>query len=93
MDDLNALLKAKIPCPQTGIEVKHTVCAICSPAYNCGIDAYVKDGKLLKVEGMDSHPRSKGGLCTKGLANREFVYRSDRILTPLKRVGERGEGT
>ena len=92
MDDLNALLKAKIPCPQTGIEVKHTVCAICSPAYNCGIDAYVKDGKLLKVEGMDSHPRSKGGLCTKGLANREFVYRSDRILTPLKRVGERGEG-
>lgn len=92
MDRLEELTRAKIPCPETGIEVKHTVCAICSPAYNCGINAYVKDGKLLKVEGMDEHPRSRGGLCTKGLSNRGYVYREDRILTPLRRVGERGEG-
>lgn len=92
MDTREQLMKAKIPCPETGIEIKHTVCAICSPAYNCGINAYVKDGKLLKVEGMDEHPRSKGGLCTKGLCNREFVYREDRILTPLRRTGKRGEG-
>lgn len=92
MDRIEQLIKAKIPCPETGIEVKHTVCAICSPAYNCGINAYVKDGKLLKVEGMDEHPRSRGGLCTKGLSNRGFVYREDRVLTPLRRVGERGEG-
>lgn len=92
MDRLEELIRAKIPCPETGIEVKHTVCAICSPAYNCGINAYVKDGKLLKVEGMDEHPRSRGGLCTKGLSNRGYVYREDRILTPLRRVGERGEG-
>lgn len=92
MDRIEQLIKAKIPCPETGIEIKHSVCAICSPAYNCGINAYVKDGKLLKVEGMDEHPRSRGGLCTKGLANRGFVYREDRILTPLRRVGERGEG-
>lgn len=92
MDRIEQLMKAKIPCPETGIEIKHTVCAICSPAYNCGINAYVKDGKLLKVEGMDEHPRSKGGLCTKGLANRAFVYREDRVLTPLRRVGKRGEG-
>ena len=92
MDTLEELIKAKIPCPETGIEIKHTVCAICSPSYNCGINAYVKDGKLLKVEGMDEHPRSRGGLCTKGLANRGFVYRNDRVLTPLRRVGARGEG-
>lgn len=92
MDKREQLLRAKIPCPETGIEIRHTVCAICSPAYNCGVDAYVKDGKLLKVEGMDGHPRSKGGLCTKGLANRGFIYRPDRILTPLRRVGKRGEG-
>ena len=92
MDKLEELIRAKIPCPETGIEVKHTVCAICSPAYNCGIDAYVKDGKLLKVEGMDEHPRSRGCLCTKGLSNRGYVYREDRILTPLRRVGKRGEG-
>ena len=92
MDSIEQLIKAKIPCPETGIEIKHTVCAICSPSYNCGIDAYVKDGKLLKVEGMTCHPRNKGLLCTKGQANRGFVYRDDRILTPLRRVGERGEG-
>lgn len=92
MDAIDKLLKAKIPCPQTGIEIKHTVCAICSPSFNCGVNAYVKDGKMLKLEGMDEHPRNQGHLCTKGLAGREFAYREDRILTPLKRVGERGEG-
>ena len=45
MDSLEALKKAKIPGPETGIEKKNTVCAICSPAYNCGVCAYVKDGK------------------------------------------------
>ena len=47
MDSLEALKKAKIPGPETGIEKKNTVCAICSPAYNCGVCAYVKDGKIV----------------------------------------------
>lgn len=92
MDSLEQLMKAKIPCAETGIEIRHTLCAICSPANNCGINAYVKDGKLIKVEGTLEHPKNHGLLCTKGQANREFIYRKDRILTPLKRVGERGEG-
>ncbi len=92
MDRIDKLIKAKIPCPETGIEIKHTVCAICSPANNCGVNAYVKDGKLLKVEGTDEHPKNRGCLCTKGLSNREFIYRKDRILTPLRRTGNRGEG-
>lgn len=92
MDSAEQLKKAKIPCKETGIEIKHTVCAICSPTNNCGVNAYVKDGKLIKVEGTDEHPRNHGMLCTKGLANREYVYREDRILTPLKRTGKRGEG-
>lgn len=45
MDSLEALIKAKIPCEETGIRVCHTVCAICSPANNCGVNAYVKDGR------------------------------------------------
>ena len=32
---------------------------------------------------------NNGLLCTKGLSNREYGYRKDRILTPLKRVGAR----
>ena len=92
MDNLEALMKAKIPCKETGIEIKHTLCCICSPSNHCGVNAYVKDGKLLKVEGTDDHPKNHGLLCTKGASNREFIYREDRILTPLRRVGERGEG-
>lgn len=43
-------------------------------------------------EGTKGHPLNNGLLCTKGLSNREYVYRKDRILTPLKRVGARGDG-
>lgn len=92
MSDLKALLKGKIPCPETGIEIRHGICDICSPSFHCGIDAYVKDGVIIKVEGNPNHPVNRGLLCTKGLANRAYIYRKDRVLTPLKRVGRRGEG-
>ncbi|HBF8216495.1 molybdopterin-dependent oxidoreductase [Clostridioides difficile] len=85
-------LKAKIPCKETGIEIKRTLCDICSPGVHCGIDAYVKDGKVIKIEGTKEHPMNKGLLCTKGLCNREYIYREDRIKTPLKRIGKRSEG-
>ena len=62
------------------------------PGMHCGINAYVKDGKVIKIEGMDGHPSNDGRLCSKGLANREYIYREDRIKTPLKRVGEQREG-
>lgn len=86
------LLKAKIPCPETGIEIRHTLCDICSPSSHCGISAYVKDGTVIKVEGNRDHPYNKGLLCTKGASNRQYIYREDRIRTPLKRVGPRGSG-
>lgn len=92
MTELERRIKAKIPGPDTGIEIRHTMCDICSPGMHCGINAYIKDGKVIKIEGMDGHPKNDGRLCTKGMANREYIYRDDRILTPLKRTGKRGEG-
>lgn len=92
MERTEQLIKAKIPGKETGIEIRRTICDICCPSFHCGIDAYVKDGRVIKVEGTKGHPMSDGLLCTKGLSNREYIYRRDRILTPLKRVGERGEG-
>ena len=84
--------KGKIPGAESGIEIRHSVCDICAPGMHCGLDVYVKDGKVIKVEGTPDHPQNKGKLCTKGLGNRQYLYREDRILTPLRRVGERGEG-
>ena len=90
--DYEAMRKAKIPGAETGIEVKRTICDICCPGMHCGVDAYVKDGRVVKVEGTAEHPFNHGKLCTKGAANRQYIYREDRLRTPLRRVGERGEG-
>jgi len=92
LTELEKKIKAKIPGEDTGIEVKHSLCAICSPSMHCGVDCYVKDGKIIRVEGTPDHPFNHGKLCTKGSSLRNYVYRKDRIKTPLKRVGERGEG-
>lgn len=86
------LIKAKIPCAETGIEIRRTLCDICCPSTHCGIDAYVKDGKIIKIEGTKEHPFNKGSLCAKGSANRQYLYREDRLQTPMRRVGKRGEG-
>lgn len=82
----------KLPGASTGIEIRHTTCDICSPQHHCGVSAYVKDGRLIKTEGWAEHPYSKGQICTKGAAYKDYLYRPDRILTPLRRAGKRGEG-
>lgn len=86
MNQKERLLKAKIPCEETGIEIRHSICDICTPGAHCGLDVYVKDGTILKVEGTDGFPGSNGKLCTKGAANRQYVYRENRIRTPQKRM-------
>lgn len=92
MTELEKKIKAKIPGADTGIEVKRSLCTICAPTNHCGLDCYVKDGKILKVEGTLEHPYNRGYICAKGVNNRDYVYRKDRIRTPLKRIGARGEG-
>ncbi|MBQ5812632.1 MAG: molybdopterin-dependent oxidoreductase, partial [Clostridia bacterium] len=85
------LFEAKIPGEETGITVRRTICGFCGE--NCLVDAYVKDGKIIKVEGCDSLPASNGGkLCVKGAALKQTIYHPDRLLYPMKRAGERGEG-
>ncbi|MDC7788798.1 molybdopterin-dependent oxidoreductase [Rhodoplanes sp. TEM] len=81
---------AKIPGEDTGIAIRKTLCSICE--YKCLVDAYVKDGRLIKVEGSPGNPVNDGTLCSKGAASRQWVYNPDRLQTPLLRIGERGEG-
>lgn len=84
------LEKAKIPCEETGIEVKTGICGFCGGA--CLVDTYCKDGKVIKVEGNKSLPTANGRVCVKGAALKQTLYHPDRLLYPMKRVGERGEG-
>lgn len=88
---LEEKIKAKIPGEDTGITVKKSVCGICDPQ-QCGLSLYVKDGVIIKTEGNENHLASTGSLCSKGASTRQYVYNDKRIKTPLRRVGERGEG-
>ena len=92
MKDIEKLMRGKIPGPETGIEVRKSICTICDPQTQCGLDLYVKDGKIIKVEGSKEHPYSVGTLCSKGAATRQYMYSEDRLKTPLKRTGPRGSG-
>ncbi len=92
MDKLERMKKSKIPGPETGIEIRKSICAICDPTTQCGLDCYVSEERIIKVEGSKENPHSRGTLCSKGAATRQYVYNEDRIRTPLKRVGPRGSG-
>lgn len=92
MSNVDQLLKGKIPGQETGIEIKKSICTICDPQTQCGLNLYVKDGKIIKVEGSKENPHNGGTLCSKGAATRQYVYHQDRLKTPMKRVGPRGSG-
>ncbi len=52
---------------------------------------HVKDGVITRIE-TDDREEPQYRACARGRAFRQRVYHTDRILYPLKRVGERGEG-
>lgn len=72
------------------MEIKKTHCDICS--FGCRMDAYVEQNVLQRIAPDMDSPTSRKFVCAKGYATRQYVYHEDRVLTPLKRVGERGEG-
>ena len=67
-----------------------TVCAQCMGG--CGILVRVIDGWAVNIAGNPLHPVNRGTLCPKGIAGLQGLYDPDRIRSPLKRSGKRGEG-
>ncbi|HPJ97581.1 MAG TPA: molybdopterin-dependent oxidoreductase, partial [Syntrophales bacterium] len=65
------------------MKIHKTVCMLCFQV--CGINAYVQDGKLVKVEGMKEHPFSRGVVCHRGYRLPEYIYAPDRLKYPLRR--------
>jgi anaerobic selenocysteine-containing dehydrogenase len=58
----------------------------------CALRITVEDGRVTRVAGDPDHPPTHGALCTKVSRYAERSYHRDRVLTPLKRVGKKGEG-
>ena len=78
--------------PQTGAERKMIPSACWSCVTRDAMIGFVEDGRLVKLEGHPDSIRTKGKICSKGAAGINQLYDPDRILYPMKRVGNRGEG-
>jgi thiosulfate reductase/polysulfide reductase chain A len=68
----------------------HSMCEMC--VWRCGLIAKVVEGRVVKLDGNSEHPHSRGNLCPRGQSGLMNTYDPDRVLTPLVRVGKRGEG-
>jgi formate dehydrogenase major subunit len=52
-------------------EVVQSICPYC--AVGCGQRVHVRDGEILQIEGDPDSPISRGRLCARGSASKEFV--------------------
>jgi len=57
----------------------------------CAVCVRIADGKIVGITADTDSPR--GRLCVRGSLAQSVIYSKDRLLEPLIRVGERGEGT
>ncbi len=58
----------------------------------CALRITVQEGRVIKVQGDPEHPPTHGALCTKVSRYAERTYHTERVLTPLKRIGAKGSG-
>lgn len=55
----------------------HSVCPYC--AVGCSLNVYVKDGKVIDIEGDPHSPVNHGTLCPKGSATFQYTVNSTRL--------------
>jgi anaerobic selenocysteine-containing dehydrogenase len=51
----------------------------------CGLLAYIKDGRIVDIQGSEHHPISRGRLCAKGIAFVQGLTADERITLPGSR--------
>ena len=59
---------------------------------NCMLKCTVRDGRLCKLEPRPNEDKRYHNICLKGISEIQNIYGEARLQTPMKRVGERGEG-
>ncbi|MBW9107534.1 molybdopterin-containing oxidoreductase family protein [Paraburkholderia phenoliruptrix] len=58
----------------------------------CAMKVTVESGRVIKVAADPAHPPTQGALCTKVSRYAERVHHPQRVTTPMKRIGPKGEG-
>src|SRR6202011_2151340 len=65
-------------------KVVHSVCPYC--AVGCSQNVYVKDGKVIDIEGDSNSPINRGTLCPKGSATFQYTINPSRLTQVLYRA-------
>src|SRR3954469_13143806 len=68
-----------VPRTRTADKVVQSICPYC--AVGCGQKVYVKDEKVVQIEGDPDSPISRGRLCPKGAASEALVNAPTRETT------------
>src|SRR6516225_7532050 len=67
-----------------------SVCTFDCPD-TCSLTVTVEDNRIVKVRGSDALPYTDGVICNKVAHHTtKFVHGSNRVLSPLRRLGPRG---
>jgi len=65
---------------------KKTVCILC--VNGCGLEVEIENNEIVRARGDKSDPRSEGYTCRKALQIKYHQHHADRLLYPLKKVGD-----
>jgi anaerobic selenocysteine-containing dehydrogenase len=68
----------------------NSVSTLC--ADGCGVTVRKVGARAVKIEGMAGYPTNEEGICNLCSAGLQKLYGPTRVLAPLKRVGDRGQG-
>ena len=58
----------------------------------CALEVEVEDGSVTRIGGRHDHPNTAGFICSKVANFGRRLDHPDRLLRPLRRVGDKGEG-
>ncbi len=73
------------------MKIVRTVCAHDCPDM-CSLLAHVDNGRVVKIEGDPDQPLTAGFACGKVNRDVDLVHSPERLTTPLRRTGKKGEG-
>ena len=73
------------------LKILRTACALDCPD-TCGLRVTVEDGRVTRIVGDPDHPFTRGFICHKVANYHRRLYSPLRAHSPMRRVGEKGEG-
>ncbi len=73
------------------IETLPSVCTMDCPD-TCSLEVEVEDGRIKRLRGSRVNPVTEGFICSKVGNFAQRVYSKDRLLHPMRRIGQKGSG-